>query len=185
MLAICALRLALCDAEYEKKQLMLVREEGVQGWQGSSYAEMPDATLGLSKSARLLSIVKRPISARTIGPLVHVVRCTAKMPPSKTGIDERLNVISQVQSPSGTAWAFIAKITGVVTRRCFDRTSDAIEMLMSAFLVISAIALSSALWRKFAQTGKGASWTNFPYRLTYDKSRGVNSGSGRAGCGLH
>ena len=35
-------------------------------------------------------------------------------------------------------------------------------MFKSVFLLISAIATSKALWRKFAQTGKGASWMTFP-----------------------
>jgi hypothetical protein len=34
-------------------------------------------------------------------------------------------------------------------------------MFKSVFLLISAIAVSSARWRKFAQTGKGASWMMF------------------------
>jgi hypothetical protein len=38
--------------------------------------------------------------------------------------------------------------------------SDSSEMF-SVFLLISAIAVSSARWRKFAQTGKGASWMMF------------------------
>jgi hypothetical protein len=64
-------------------------------------------------------------------------------------------------SPFGTAWALIENVTNVA-RRCVDRASDSIAMLMSVFLVISAIAISNALCRKFAQTGNGASWMIFP-----------------------
>jgi hypothetical protein len=56
------------------------------------------------------------------------------------------------------------KVTDV-TRPCFVRASDSIAMPMSVFLVISAIAISNALGRKFAQTGNGASWMIFPSHL--------------------
>jgi hypothetical protein len=55
------------------------------------------------------------------------------------------------ESPFGIAWALIAKVN-VVTRRCFDRPSDSSAIFKSVFLLISAIAVSNALWRKFAQT---------------------------------
>jgi hypothetical protein len=61
----------------------------------------------------------------------------------------------------GTVCSLIAKIT-VVTRRCFDRTNDSITTFKSVFLLIPATAVSKALWRKFAQSGKGASWMIFP-----------------------
>jgi hypothetical protein len=68
-----------------------------------------------------------------------------------------------------TAWALIEKVTDV-TRRYFDRASDTIAMLMSVFLVISVIAVSNALCRKFAQTGNGASWMIFPSASCTDSS---------------
>jgi hypothetical protein len=51
----------------------------------------------------------------------------------------------------GTACSLMTKVTGV-TRRCFDRSSDSISMFRSVFLVISEIAVSNALYRRFAQT---------------------------------
>jgi hypothetical protein len=48
------------------------------------------------------------------------------------------------ESPSGKAWALITKVNDV-THRWSDRSSDSISMLMSVFLVISVIAVSSAL----------------------------------------
>jgi hypothetical protein len=50
----------------------------------------------------------------------------------------------------------IAKVNPV-TRRYFDRSIELSLILKSVFLLISAIATSNALWRKFAQIGKGAS----------------------------
>jgi hypothetical protein len=41
---------------------------------------------------------------------------------------------------------------------------------MSVFRLISAIAVSNALWRKFAQTCKGASWMIFPPSSFTDSS---------------
>ena len=38
-----------------------------------------------------------------------------------------------------------------LTRRCFDRSSDSIAMFKSVFLLISAMAVSNARWRKFAR----------------------------------
>ena len=53
--------------------------------------------------------------------------------------------------PSGTACSLMTNVTDV-TRRCFDRSSDSISMFRSVFLVISEIAVSNALYRRFAQT---------------------------------
>jgi hypothetical protein len=51
----------------------------------------------------------------------------------------------------GTACSLMTKVTDR-DPPMFDRSSDSIAMLMSVFLLITAIAVSSALWRKFAQT---------------------------------
>lgn len=88
---------------------------------------------------------------------------------SQEGGRKRRSVISQVQSPSGTTCSLIAKLT-VVTRRCFDRTSDSSSIFRSVFRLISAIAVSTALWRKFAQTAKGAFWMIFPSASFTDSS---------------
>ena len=56
----------------------------------------------------------------------------------------------------GTACSLMTKVTDV-TRRCFDRSSDWIATFKSVFRLISAMAVSNALWRKFAHTGRGAS----------------------------
>jgi hypothetical protein len=65
----------------------------------------------------------------------------------------------------------IAKVT-VVSRRCFDRSSDSIGMFVPIFSVISAIAEFSTLWRKFAQIGSGASWMTLPSRVLHGLQAG-------------
>ena len=72
-------------------------------------------------------------------------------------------------SSSYFSWALIAKVK-VVTRRCFDRPRDWSSMFKSVFLLISVMAVSNAHWRKFAQTGKGASWMIFPSESFNDSS---------------
>jgi hypothetical protein len=57
--------------------------------------------------------------------------------------------------------ALIAKINAI-TRRCPDRSSDSIAMFKSVFVLISAMATFNARWRRFAETGRGASRTRFP-----------------------
>jgi hypothetical protein len=53
-------------------------------------------------------------------------------------------------------------LLGVVTR-CFALSNDSSSMFRLVFLLISAIAVFNALWRRFAQTPKGASWMIFPF----------------------
>jgi len=48
------------------------------------------------------------------------------------------------ESPSGKAWALITKVNDV-TRRWSDRSNDSSAIFRSVFLLISAIAVSSAL----------------------------------------
>jgi hypothetical protein len=51
-----------------------------------------------------------------------------------------------------------------------EHSSDWIATFKSVFRLISAMAVSNALWRKFAQIGSGASWMIFPSASFTDSS---------------
>jgi hypothetical protein len=55
-------------------------------------------------------------------------------------------------APFGIAWVLIVMFNAA-TRRCFDRSIDTSLIFKFVLFLISAMATSSALWRKFAQIG--------------------------------